>query len=276
MAYIFHFQENPGMKRPSFTWLKGIILLGLGCALGGAVLAFQAQANLNSALTLLASISDSTSQIGNDLADIAAELYAVDTQLGLSEQSARSSLKAARDKNSAVVTQNETLAKSESEMLTTIVNSRTSLQTGLGITLLGVFLLFVGFILTFIIDGKVGAVIDDSFEQGKLEGRQEVAMALDKNPSALLNMYYWVRAYRQGKGTSESALHIFEQFFARMQEKLGLRPYGSIGEILLYDHKKHDNRSAGVKHGDRVRVIEVGWQTDNFILRKPMVEKERS
>jgi len=284
------------MKKPSFAWLRAIILLGLFCTLIGAVLAFQAQAKLNTALTILTSVNESASQIDNDLADVSTALDTVDTQLSqiennlttaqidqtvinnmlISEQSARTSLWSARDNNSAVLKQSETLTTSRSQISTALANARTSLQTGLGLTIFGIFLLFISFIITFGIDGQIGKAIKESTEQGKIEGRQEVARVLDQNPSALLNMLYWVYAYKQGKGNSEAALHIFEQIFARMQEKFELRPYGRVGEILSYDHKKQDNRSAGVKNGDRVRVVEAGWQMGKMLLRKPMVEKERS
>lgn len=283
------------MKKPSFALLRGAILTGLLCTLGGALLVFWAQMSIGQAISELATIGEGNAQINlqltgitSDLATANAQLIQVDNFLTTSQtdpnainnalasnQSAKSVIRSAKDKTDVAIEQNNTRMNGESDLTTSLSTGRNLISFGMGLVFLGIILLFIGFIQTFSINTKVSLAIKENFEQGRARGNQEVIAFLDKNPSALMNMVYWIRSYRQGKINGEAALHIFEQIFARLQEKFGLQLYGKIGEILIFDHQKHDNRNVDVKQGDRVRVIETGWQMGNIILRKPMVEKER-
>ncbi len=237
------------MKTPSFTFLRVAILLGMLSALGGVALLFWSQTYLNDSIRIQGTIVESINRISIDLTDSNGDLINISNQVDI--------------------------LKSKNKELDNFLNSmKTFLMIGQSLSIAGILMLFISFMITFSTHNQVKAALKNNFEQGKVKGNQDFARILDKNPSVLLNMLNWIYLSQKGKSNPETALRIFEQFFIRAQEKMGLQPYGLIGEILKFDHQRHDNQSAGVKQGDKVRVIETGWTMGNTIIRKPMVEKE--
>lgn len=231
------------MKKISFTFIRFMMIMGIFFALGGFVFLFLSQSTINAAITTQETVIASINNLNGDF-------------------------------TSATLGQIESLKTGNINLQNLLNTLKTYLIFGQVIFVVVGFILFLGLILTFSINNQVETAIKNGYESGKLKGIQDAIVGLDKDPSILLSMLDWVLLYKKGKGNSDTANNIMNQFFRRAQDTLGLQPYGMVGDVLSFDHQRHTNKSAGVKPGDKVKVVEAGWKLGNTIIRKPKVERE--
>jgi hypothetical protein len=146
------------------------------------------------------------------------------------------------------------------------------------ITFIIICMLSIGtaLLISFRLNNDVAASLMESYETGKKEGTNQgiwqVINSLDQGESALSAIYLWLYKYRHGKSTVDEAARIFNQTVNRLIEKIDLHPLGKLGEIIEFDPRLHRTNQPYAKPGDKMRVIEVGWQVGQQQVRKPMLD----
>lgn len=148
------------------------------------------------------------------------------------------------------------------------------------ITLILVLLiLFIGMriistIMLINIKNKMKQEVKKAYEAGLKEGEILVFQSLDDEPSVFNNVTNWIYNFQNQRQDVLAAKDIFTQLLVRLERKHDLKLIGSLGEMVRYEPSVHRTLETGLRKGDQVIIIEVGWQAGKKLLRRPMVGKD--